>query len=76
MKPAPEYIPAVEKGIKAMNKGIVAGYPLMDIKATVYDGSYHEVDSSEGGIQNGGKYGIPIRGKTSTAYYYGANHEG
>lgn len=43
-----EYIPAVEKGIKeAMERGILAGYPVVDIKATLYDGSYHEVDSSE-----------------------------
>jgi elongation factor G len=43
-----EYIPAVEKGIKeAMERGILAGYPAIDIKATLYDGSYHEVDSSE-----------------------------
>ncbi len=43
-----EYIPAIQKGIKeAMDKGIVAGYQMLDIKATVYDGSYHEVDSSE-----------------------------
>jgi len=43
-----EYIPAIQKGIKeSMDKGIVAGYPLLDIKATVYDGSYHDVDSSE-----------------------------
>ncbi len=43
-----EFIPAVEKGIKeAMDKGVVAGYPLVDIEATLYDGSYHEVDSSE-----------------------------
>jgi len=43
-----EFIPAVEKGIKeAMASGVMAGYPVVDIKATVYDGSYHEVDSSE-----------------------------
>ncbi len=43
-----EYIQPVNKGIQeAMANGIVAGYPLIDIKATVYDGSYHEVDSSE-----------------------------
>ena len=43
-----EYIPAVEKGIKeAMDKGVVAGYPMIDVKATLYDGSFHEVDSSE-----------------------------
>ncbi len=43
-----EYIPAVEKGIKeAADRGILAGYPVVDIKAKLYDGSYHEVDSSE-----------------------------
>ena len=43
-----EFIPAVEKGIKeAMDKGVVAGYPLVDLQATLYDGSFHEVDSSE-----------------------------
>ncbi len=43
-----EYIPAIQKGIKeAMDRGIVAGYEMVDVKATVYDGSYHEVDSSE-----------------------------
>lgn len=43
-----EFIPAVEKGVKeAMAKGIVAGYPLTDIEVTLYDGSFHEVDSSE-----------------------------
>ena len=42
------YIPAVEKGIReTMGKGILAGYPIVDIKATLYDGSYHAVDSSE-----------------------------
>ncbi len=43
-----EYIQPIQKGIvEAMDRGVVAGYPLVDIKATVYDGSYHEVDSSE-----------------------------
>ncbi|MGC8651252.1 MAG: elongation factor G [Minisyncoccia bacterium] len=43
-----EYIPAVEKGVKeAMDKGIVAGYPMTDVRVTLYDGSYHEVDSSD-----------------------------
>lgn len=43
-----EYIPSVEKGVReAMNNGILAGYPLVDIKATLTFGSYHEVDSSE-----------------------------
>ena len=43
-----EYIPAVEKGIEeAMRNGVVAGYPMVDIKVTLTDGSYHDVDSSE-----------------------------
>ncbi len=43
-----EYIPAVEKGIKeASDKGILSGYPISDLKVTLYDGSFHEVDSSE-----------------------------
>ncbi|NPV88890.1 elongation factor G [Coprothermobacteraceae bacterium] len=43
-----EYIPAVEKGIKeAFENGVIAGYPVVDVKATLVDGSYHEVDSSE-----------------------------
>jgi elongation factor G len=43
-----QYIPAVEKGIKeAMEEGIVAGYPVVDVRITLVDGSYHEVDSSE-----------------------------
>jgi len=43
-----EYVPAVEKGIKdALENGVVAGYPLIDLKAMLLDGSYHEVDSSE-----------------------------
>lgn len=42
------YIPAVEKGVKqAMEEGVIAGYPLIDLKVTLYDGSYHEVDSSD-----------------------------
>ena len=43
-----EYIPAIDAGIKgAMLSGVVAGYPVVDVKVTLYDGSYHEVDSSE-----------------------------
>jgi len=43
-----EFIPAVEKGIReALEGGILAGYPMVDVKATVFDGAYHEVDSSE-----------------------------
>ncbi|GMA64065.1 elongation factor G [Alicyclobacillus fastidiosus] len=43
-----EYIPAVEEGIhEALRSGVIAGYPLVDVKASLYDGSYHDVDSSE-----------------------------
>ncbi len=43
-----EYIPAIQKGVReAMDKGVVAGYQMLDVKATVFDGSYHDVDSSE-----------------------------
>ena len=47
-----QYIPAVEKGvIKAMEKGPFAGYPVVDLRVTVFDGSYHEVDSSDFAFQ-------------------------
>jgi len=43
-----EYIPAVEKGVvEALESGVLAGFPVVDVKVTLYDGSYHEVDSSE-----------------------------
>ena len=43
-----EYIPVVDKGLKeSMDSGVLAGYPMIDIKATLFDGSYHDVDSSE-----------------------------
>ncbi|HLD21432.1 MAG TPA: elongation factor G [Patescibacteria group bacterium] len=50
-----EYIPAVEKGIReTLSRGILAGYPILDIKATLLDGSYHEVDSSEAAFKIAG----------------------
>ncbi|MFZ6044400.1 elongation factor G, partial [Vibrio natriegens] len=43
-----EYIGAVAKGIEEqMNNGVLAGYPVLDVKATLFDGSYHDVDSNE-----------------------------
>ena len=43
-----EYIPAVEKGVReSLDKGVLAGFPVVDLKVTLYDGSYHDVDSSE-----------------------------
>lgn len=53
------YIPAVEKGVKeAMAKGFLAGYPMMDIEVTLYDGSYHPVDSSDMAFQIAGSIGF------------------
>jgi elongation factor G len=52
-----QYIPAVEKGIyEAMQRGILAGFPAVDIKATLYDGSYHAVDSSEMAFKIAGSF--------------------
>ncbi|MDO8600124.1 MAG: elongation factor G, partial [bacterium] len=50
-----EYIPAVEKGVKeAMDRGVLAGYPVVDMQVTMYDGSYHDVDSSEAAFKIAG----------------------
>jgi elongation factor G len=52
-----EYIPAIQKGIKeAMARGVMAGYPVVDMKATLYDGSFHEVDSSEAAFKIAGSF--------------------
>jgi len=54
-----EYIPSIEKGVKeAMAKGVVAGFPLIDLKAVVFDGSYHEVDSSEAAFKIAGSMAL------------------
>ena len=54
-----EYIPAVEKGVEeAMQNGVLAGYPIEDVKVTLYDGSYHEVDSSEMAFKLAGSMGF------------------
>jgi len=54
-----EYIPAVDKGIQeAMDTGVLAGYPVVDVKVTLIDGSYHEVDSSEMAFKIAGSMGF------------------
>jgi elongation factor G len=54
-----EFIPAIQKGVKeAMDKGVIAGYPLVDIKVAVYDGSFHEVDSSEAAFKIAGSMAL------------------
>jgi elongation factor G len=54
-----EFIPAVEKGVKeALDKGIVAHYPMTDVEVTLYDGSFHEVDSSEAAFKIAGSIAL------------------
>jgi elongation factor G len=54
-----EYIPAIQKGvIEAMGKGVLAGFPMVDIKVTLIDGSFHEVDSSEMAFKIAGSMGF------------------
>ncbi len=54
-----EYIPAVDKGIQeAMKNGVIAGYPVVDVKVTIFDGSYHDVDSSEMAFKIAGSMGF------------------
>jgi len=59
-----EYIPAVRKGVQeAMEKGVLAGYPLVDAQVTLYDGSYHEVDSSEAAFKIAGSMALQSAAK-------------
>ncbi|MFH0831136.1 MAG: elongation factor G [Parcubacteria group bacterium] len=54
-----EFIPAVHKGVKeALDNGVIAGYPVMDIEVTLFDGSYHDVDSSEAAFKIAGSKGV------------------
>ncbi len=54
-----EYIPAVDKGIKeAVETGVIAGYPIVDVKVTLFDGSYHDVDSNEMAFKIAGSMGF------------------
>ncbi|QQS53044.1 MAG: elongation factor G [Candidatus Competibacteraceae bacterium] len=54
-----EYVPAVDKGVQEqMEKGVLAGYPVVDVKVTIFDGSYHEVDSSEMAFKIAGSMGF------------------
>jgi len=62
-----EYIPAVNTGIQqAMKDGVVAGYPMQDIKVTLYDGKYHDVDSSEMAFKIAGSIGFKGAAKKAT----------
>jgi len=54
-----EFVPAIEKGIReTLNNGIIAGFPIVDVKVTVFDGSYHDVDSSEAAFKIAGSMGF------------------
>ena len=56
-----EYIPAVQKGVvEAADSGVLAGYPVVDMKITLFDGSFHEVDSSEMAFKEGVQRGSPV----------------
>ncbi|MGQ0659202.1 MAG: elongation factor G [Chromatiales bacterium] len=64
-----EYVPAVQKGVEEqLANGVIAGYPMVDVKVTIYDGSYHEVDSNEMAfkiagsmaVREGAKHGRPV----------------
>ncbi|MBD3244435.1 MAG: elongation factor G [Candidatus Moranbacteria bacterium] len=64
-----EFIPAVEKGVKeALNSGVIAGYPITDIQVTLFDGSYHEVDSSEAAFKIAGSKGFKKAFKQANPY--------
>ncbi len=64
-----EFIPAINKGAKeASDNGVLAGYPVVDIKVAVYDGSYHEVDSSEAAFKIAGSIAFQEAVKRATPY--------
>ncbi|MGC9031332.1 MAG: elongation factor G [Minisyncoccia bacterium] len=64
-----EFIPAIEKGVKeAIQKGVIAGYPVVDVKVILFDGSYHEVDSSEMAFQIAAIQGFQEAAKKAKPY--------
>ncbi len=72
-----EYIPAVDKGIQEqMENGVIAGYPVVDVKVTLFDGSYHDVDSNEMAFKIAGSMAFKEGAKTSKTSYFRTNHEG
>ena len=72
-----EYIPAVDAGIQgAMQAGVLAGYPVVDVKVTLYDGSYHEVDSSEMAFKIAGSMAFKEAMPQGRSRAAGAHHEG
>lgn len=64
-----EYIPAVEKGVReACERGVLAGFPLIDVKVAIFDGSYHEVDSSEMAFKIAGSMGLQSAAKKANLH--------
>ena len=62
-----EYIPSIDKGIQeALNTGVIAGFPVLDVKVTLFDGSYHEVDSSEAAFKIAGSMAIKDASRSPT----------
>ena len=62
-----EFIPAVEKGVKeALTRGILAGYPIVDLEVTLYDGSYHDVDSNEAAFKIAGSMAFQEAAKAAS----------
>ena len=71
-----EYIPAVDKGIQEqMNNGILAGYPVVDVRVVLYDGSFHEVDSSEVAFRIAGSQAFKAGAAKAGPVLFGADHE-
>ena len=72
-----EYIPAVDKGMKeAMQNGVLAGYPVVDVKVTLFDGSYHEVDSNEMAFKIAGSMAFKDAHANARPVIARADHEG
>ena len=72
-----EFIPAVDKGIReAVQTGVIAGYPIVDVKVTLFDGSFHDVDSNEMAFKVAGSIGFKEGFRQSQAGTARAGHEG
>ncbi len=72
-----EYVPAVDKGIKeAVETGVIAGYPVVDVKVTLFDGSYHDVDSNEMAFKIAGSMGFKEGFRRAQPGAARADHEG
>ena len=72
-----QFVPAVEKGIQeSAARGYLAGYPVVDFRAMVYDGSYHDVDSNEMSFKMAGRLAFRAVHGAGEAGAAGADHEG